>query len=61
MTMTTTNIGAMGKISFSTFHVYRHNLDLGDLSTIRQALEVYIEELDVYTTRNGGTGRKRRL
>jgi hypothetical protein len=52
--------GAVGRIAFSTFHVYRKAHDLGDLSNLRQALEVYIEESDAYIIRTGGTGRRRR-
>lgn len=54
------HVGALGQIPFSTFHVYRNNHDLGDLSTLRQAFEVFIEESDACTIRNGGTGRRRR-
>ncbi len=56
-----TNQQVVGMVGFSRFRVFRNGQDLGDLSTLRQALEIWIEEKDSWDLRTTGNGRRRRV
>ena len=45
---------------FHTFRVYRNGVNLGDLFKIRQGIEVWLEEKDLWMVRTTGKGRARR-
>ncbi len=58
--------GAMSNKSFTgvttyrVFQISRNGQDLGNLTNLRAALEVYIEEIDLWSRKSFGAGRRRR-
>ena len=57
---TMSNQSVTGITSYSGFHVFRNGQDLGNLKTLRQALEIWIEEKDLWSNKLFKAGRRRR-